>query len=206
MQTLTSKEGFHKASGIVLSKWGLWWHCFLKENRAQGFFHLSWSWRRKAEREKTVIEDVSALLNVLKCLPVGSVIAHLMLFCLWPALYCLLSSLPSSFSSSCIFVSLQICSFTQPSPSFSPIYSPSPPPDYFGSLPPQCIRSRPRLCTLWQARVTLLCLCMCSADKENTDAQVLSKEIRFGDFFTYRAKSVMLLMVDSAMAVRALCV
>jgi len=31
-----------------------------------------------------------------------------------------------------------------------------------------------------------------SEDKKNIDAQVLVKEIRFGDFLTYRAYSVML--------------
>lgn len=39
----------------------------------------------------------------------------------------------------------------------------------------------------------------CSADKENTDAEVLVKEIRFGDFLTYRAKSVVLCSISSVM-------
>jgi hypothetical protein len=50
---------------------------------------------------------------------------------------------------------------------------------------------------------TPLFVYVCSKDNENNDVQVPLKEVKFGDFLTYRAYSVMLLMVDSAMAVSA---
>jgi len=126
-----------------------------------------------------------------------------MLLCLWPASCCPLSSPSSSFPSSCffvVFILLQSCSFTQQSPSFFPLSSPSLSPNYFGSLPLQgiCFTTAP-LYTMAGPGCTPLCVYVYSADKENTDAEVLVTEIRFGDFLTYRAKFVVLRSVSSAM-------